>query len=98
MECLPVRKRVYVLTIKVARDHYGSFQLMKNSDILGTIFLHSASGYSQMTGGNAVVSLDAGDIVFIRTHSNTDEYAMHGDIYSNDYGMQYFSGWLLSQL
>ena len=91
------RKGIYGFSFspRVTCDNYGSFEIMKNSDVLGSVYVHSYNCYSLMSAGSAIVNLDSGDIIYVRTHST---YQMNGDIYSDQYGLPYFNGWLISQL
>lgn len=85
----------FTYTLRMAGTTYGTFELMKNTEVLGTIFIDAVNHAGQMSTGNAVVSLKAGDVVFVRTHAT---HGTHGDIFSDYNGWPHFSGWLISAL
>ncbi|XP_061185468.1 uncharacterized protein LOC133193519 [Saccostrea echinata] len=82
---------VFYWNIRVFNGQYHSVELVVNKDQVGVFFEHSASGHNSQSGNLAVVYVNQGDDVFVRTLANGHV----GDVYSDGWGHSSFSGWLL---
>ena len=70
---------------------YASYDIMKNGDIEGTFFVDAEHGMDLFSGSTTVVvSLQVGDVLFLRTSSTREP---HGNIYSRYYARSSVSGW-----
>ena len=83
-----------VLTSSLTMDRprsYASYDIIKNADIEGTFFVDADDRYhsSSLT---VVVSLNAGDVLFVRTSST---YPPHGNVISNANERPSVAGWLI---
>lgn len=85
---------VFTFSIHMGCHAYASFEIVKNADVEGAVFLDvdEACDSEQVTW-TIVSELGVGDIVHVRTHSTRE---IKGDIRSDKYGMSSFAGWLLS--
>ena len=71
----------------------GSFEIIRNNDIEGTIYVFDNGCNSDLTmTGSAIVHVNQGDEVYIRTHGT---YTGDFNIRSNTYGRSSFAGWLI---
>lgn len=83
----------FTFSIRTECHGYGSYELIKNADVQGTVFGNFKSICTvDYLGGTFVISANKGDKVFVRTHS-TLEHA--GDITSDTNGRTWFAGWLI---
>lgn len=85
---------VFTFSIHMGCHAYASFEVVKNADVEGAVFLdvEEACDSEQVTW-TTVSELGVGDIVYVRTQSTRK---IKGDILSNPHGMSSFAGWLLS--
>ena len=74
--------------LDVNKDGYYYTQLVVNHSAKDTLFTR----HKDVSTGTVVVSLRAGDIVFIRVYRREGEV----NIYSTYYGRSTFSGWMLN--
>ncbi|XP_063435873.1 uncharacterized protein LOC134716796 [Mytilus trossulus] len=85
---------VFTFSIHMGCNAYASFEIVKNADVEGAVFLDvSDACVSEQVTWSTVSELGVGDIVYVRTHSTRE---IRGDIMSDKYGMSSFGGWLLS--
>jgi hypothetical protein len=87
---------LYVLTCTITmngKDAYASYDIMKNTDIEGTLFVDAEHSYDIYSSSLTVVlSLEIGDALFLRTSST---YTPHGNVDSNTNERSSFAGWLI---
>ena len=85
---------VYVFTSSVTMDGtgaYASYDIIKNADIEGTFFVDAqSSGDYHSSSTTVVVSLNTGDVLFVRTSST---YTPHGSIFSRSFVRSSVAGW-----
>ncbi|CAC5422375.1 unnamed protein product [Mytilus coruscus] len=74
-------------------NHYASFDVVKNADVQGSVFV-DAGGVSEHRSSSTtvVLALVQGDVVFVRTSAT---YVPHGNIHSSKDGRSSFTGWLI---
>lgn len=81
---------VFTWTIRLGGNHYHSTELLADNNIVNVIYLNPGSAIDGTVTGTAVVRVDQGDDVFIRTGLNSN-----GVILSDEYGRSSFAGWIL---
>jgi hypothetical protein len=82
---------VYVFTSSVTMDGtgaYASYDIIKNANIEGTFFVDSSDYHSSSI--TVVVSLNTGDVLFVRTSST---YTPHGSVFSQPVARSSVAGW-----
>ncbi|XP_071171152.1 complement C1q-like protein 2 [Mytilus edulis] len=85
---------VFTFSIHMGCHAYASFEIVKNADVEGVVFLDVTEACdSEQVTWTTVSQLGESDIVYVRTHSTR---SISGDIISDTYGMSSFAGWLLS--
>ena len=84
---------VFTWTFRKSGDSANSIKLLINQDEIGSILLHTAAALGIEGTGIVVTHVNAGDDVFVRTHSSfpTGHY-----ISSDEYGRSSFAGWRIS--
>ncbi|XP_071128126.1 uncharacterized protein [Mytilus edulis] len=86
----------FIYTLRMNCRNYGTFEIMKNDEVEGTIHVNVVNGCSgQFSTGSIIVILNIGDTVYVRTHSTLTP---SGLIQSNIHGGPYFAGWLIASL
>jgi hypothetical protein len=77
-------------------DAFASYEIIKNSDIDDTFIVdaHNTGDY-QSCSMTVVVSLEVGDVLFVRTSST---YTPHGNDASNGIERSSVAGWLIKNL
>jgi len=83
---------LYVLTSSLTMDRpmsYASYDIIKNADIEGTFFVDADDKYHS-SSITVVASLNAGDVLFVRTSST---YTPHGSIFSQSVARSSVAGW-----
>jgi hypothetical protein len=85
---------LYVLTCSITMngpDAFASYEIIKNSDIEGTFIVDAQhTGDYQSCSMAVVVSLEVGDVLFVRTSST---YTPYGNVASNGIEWSSFAGW-----
>ena len=81
---------VFTWTIRMNHDNEHSTELVQNNNVVNSIYLYP-KGIDGTITGTAVVYVDQGDDVFIRTGSRY----ITGGILSNGDGRSSFAGWSL---
>jgi hypothetical protein len=70
---------------------YASYEIIKNAEIVGTLFIDADHSHEYRSSSTTViVSLQVGDILFVRTSST---YAPHGNVQSNAFARSHVAGW-----
>lgn len=73
----------------------SSFEIVRNNDVEGSIYTSDDGCLSQVTmTGSAVVHVNQGDEVYIRTHGT---YTGNFNILSDTNGKSSFAGWLIGK-
>ena len=73
----------------------SSFEIVRNNGVEGSIYTSDDGCLSQVTmTGSAVVHVNQGDEVYIRTHGT---YIGDFNIFSDAYGKSSFAGWLIGK-
>lgn len=86
----------FIYALRMPCNTYGTFQIMKNGQVEGTIHVNVQNGCSgQFSTGSIVIVLNIGDSVYVRTHSTITPTGL---ILSGIDGCPYFAGWLISSL
>ncbi|CAC5382405.1 unnamed protein product [Mytilus coruscus] len=86
----------FIYALRMPCNTYGTFEIMKNDEVEGTIHVNVQHGCSgQFSTGSIVVVLNIGDAVYVRTHSTVTPTGL---ILSGIHGGPYFAGWLISSL
>ncbi|VDI44698.1 Hypothetical predicted protein [Mytilus galloprovincialis] len=86
----------FIYTLRMNCRNHGTFEIMKNDEVEGTIHVNVENGCSgQFSTGSIIVILNIGDTVYVRTHSTLTP---SGLIQSNIHGGPYFAGWLIASL
>ncbi|CAG2227878.1 unnamed protein product [Mytilus edulis] len=90
----PTVSGTYALSysIKPYAGAYIPIELVRNTQIIGSVVTKAQSSYEHGASSTVVIQLSAGDACFLRT-SNT--YTPTGHIYSSKYARSSFSGWRL---
>lgn len=71
----------------------GPFELLRNNVVEGVVFVESLNiGDQETVTGNAIIHAEAGDKIFLRTHTS---HTIDSNIYSDISGRTSFSGWLI---
>lgn len=83
---------VFTWTFRIGGNQDHSIQLMVNREDVGSIYLYTISGVESEATGIVVTHVNAGDDVFVRTHSTLQIGTGHF-IQSNIYGRTSFAGW-----
>ena len=87
---------LYALTCSIAMagtGSYASYEIIKNAEIEGTFFVDAnVSDEDRSTSMTVIVSLQVGDVVFIRTSST---FTPHGNVISNVNHRSSVAGWLI---
>lgn len=81
---------VFTWSIRCGGNHYHSAELLADNNIVNVIYINPGNTIDGTVTGTAVVHVDQGDDVFIRTG-----LLSNGHILSNEYGRSYFAGWIL---
>ena len=85
---------VYVFTSSVTMKGtgaYASYDIIKNADIEGTFFVDAQDSYDYHSSSiTIVVSLNTGDVLFVRTSST---YTPHGSVFSQHIARSSVAGW-----
>lgn len=84
--------RVYVCTwtIRLADHYYHTTELLVNNNVVNWIFFNPNNYIDGSVSSTAVIHVNQGDDVLIRTGSTLH----NGDIVSNSNGVSSFAGWL----
>ncbi|CAG2209796.1 C1QL [Mytilus edulis] len=86
----------FIYALRMPCNTYGTFEIMKNDQVEGTIHVNVQNGCSgQFSTGSIVIVLNIGDSVYVRTHSTITPTGL---ILSGIDGCPYFAGWLISSL
>lgn len=81
---------VFTWTIRLYGSRYHSTQLLVDNNVINAVYMNAANVIDGSVTGTAVVHVDQGDDVFIRTaHPNS------GEIISASSGRSSFCGWSL---
>ena len=83
---------VFTWTFRTGNNYDHSIELIINRESFGAIYLHSVAGAEVEETGIVVAHVNAGDDVFVRTHSTLTIGNNHY-IQSNGYGRSSFAGW-----
>lgn len=84
---------VFTFTTYCSSDGYFSLLLVANANVFdGVICNAEGANWHRSVSSTAVVHINQGDAVFIKTHNNTK---IHGQIISHDNGRTSFAGWFL---
>ena len=84
---------VFTWTIRVFNKGYEAVELIVNGRAFGALFLHSGEAYvNDMSSTSAVVHVNEGEDVFLRTEMNNNS----GQVHSDEYGYSSFAGWMLT--
>lgn len=88
---------VYVFSFTVFPDRGSAIavNIYRNSEVVGKVFSNIASGDFSGTSMVAVVSMNIGDVTFIRTSST---YPSSGSVYSDGNVKSSFAGWKIADL
>ncbi|XP_061185470.1 complement C1q tumor necrosis factor-related protein 2-like [Saccostrea echinata] len=82
---------VFYWNIRIINEQYHSVELVVNKDQVGVFLQQSTTGHNSQSGNLAVVHVNQGDDVFVRTIANGHV----GDVHNDNWGRSSFSGWLL---
>ena len=82
---------VFTWTIRLWGDSYHTSELLVDNNIVNTIYLSPFNHIDGSVTGTAVVLVNQGDDVLVRTGSNYN----NGDIKSDTNGRSSFAGWIL---
>jgi hypothetical protein len=70
---------------------YASYKIIKNAEIVGAFFVDAEySGEFRSSSMTVIVSLQVGDVLFVRTSST---YTPHGDVDSGVNARSHITGW-----
>lgn len=82
---------VFTWTIRLNRNYYHTTELLVNNNVVNWIYFSPAGNIDGSVSITAVVQVNQGDDVLIRTGS-----ALHsGDIVGDSNGVSSFAGWIL---
>lgn len=83
---------VFTWTFRTGNNHDLSIELVINRESFGAIYLHTLTGVEVEETGIVVAHVNAGDDVFVRTHS-TLTIGINHYIQSDINGRSSFAGW-----
>ena len=83
---------VFTWTIRVYDNSYHSIELVVNGQVVGALCSYSGAGDNDTGSTTAVVSINEGEDVYLRTRINYNG----GVISSDSYGYSSFAGWKLT--
>ena len=81
---------VFIWTVRMHLHEYHTTELLHDNNVINSIYLDPGSGMDDTVTGMAVVSVNQGDEVLIRTGSLSTNY-----ILSDANGRSSFAGWIL---
>lgn len=81
---------VFTWTIRCNQNNYHSAELLVDNNIVNVISLYPGNAIDGTVTGTAVVRVNQGDDVFIRTGRDSN-----GNILSDENGRSSFAGWIL---
>lgn len=81
---------VFTWTIRCNQNNYHSAELLADNNIVNVIYLYPGNAIDGTVTGTAVVRVNQGDDVFIRTGRDSN-----GNILSDENGRSSFAGWIL---
>ena len=82
---------VFTWTIRLWGNSYHTSEILVDNNIVNTIYLDPNNHIDGSVTGTAVVLVNQGDDVLIRTGSENN----NGDIKSDTHGRSSFAGWIL---
>lgn len=83
---------VFTWTIRVNKDSYHSVKLVVNGQEIGALYLYCGSIEYDQGSSTAVIHVNEGADVFLRTKMMYN----NGKIFSDSYGYSSFAGWKLT--
>jgi hypothetical protein len=81
----------FTWSFRIQNDAYISTELIVNDLAVSAVYFDAEPGVGGNNAGTAVVHVNQGDDVFVRTTSAP----ILGDILSNQIGRSYFGGWII---
>ena len=81
---------VFIWTIRLNTNRYHTTELLHDNNVINSIYLNPASNIDGTVTGTAVVRVNQGEDVVIRTGSLSNNI-----IRSDAYGRSSFAGWIL---
>ena len=81
---------VFIWTVRMALDHNHSTELVHDNNVINSIYLSPGRAIDGSVTGTAVVHVNQGDDVLIRTGT-----VSNNDILSDSNGRSSFAGWIL---
>lgn len=82
---------VFTWTIRLYMDYYHTTELLVNNNVVNWIYFSPASNIDGSVSSTAVVQVNQGDDVLIRTGSSHHSGEIVGDVN----GVSSFAGWIL---
>lgn len=82
-------------TLFLERSSYFGVDIFKSSEIVSEIFTDHRGPSFCGTTPVSVITLNAGDTVFVRTSSN---YVVHGNVFADEYIRSSFGGWKIADI
>ena len=81
---------VFIWTVRMALDHYHTTELVHDNNVINSIYLNPGGTIQGTVTGTAVVHVNQGEDVLIRTGTLSNS-----DILSDSNGRSSFAGWIL---